>query len=111
MFHLGFAGLWETDFGTLQLQVHGSRVTGEYGSRGGHVEGIVCGSILRGTWRQLAEGGFGSSWGDVNLVLGGDGRSFTGTWTYRDDHAPGGGSWNGKRLVESAKNVVQSVGR
>ncbi len=98
MIHLGFAGLWDTDFGKLELLVQGTHVTGIYGSSGGRVDGIVGGNVLRGTWRQNAAGGFGMSAGTFTLALSIDGRSFTGHWTYGDDFAPGGGSWNGMRL-------------
>jgi hypothetical protein len=93
----GFAGRWETDFGTLDLHIQGTRFTGTYSPHDGHVDGVVGGNVLMGTWRQNAADGSGASWGDFTLTLTAGGQSFTGSWTYRDDEAPGGGTWNGQR--------------
>jgi hypothetical protein len=97
MADLGFAGTWETDWGTLELQVEGARVTGTYNPKAGRVEGLVAGNILRGTWTQQHAWASGLSWGKMELCLAPDGQSFKGTWTYTDKNAPGGGEWTGKR--------------
>jgi hypothetical protein len=98
MANTGFAGEWETDFGRMTLTVDGVLASGRFGDHGGTVEGIAAGRVLNGKWRQNAAGGFGVSWGDFSLTLDGLGQRFTGTWTYRDDHAPGGGTWTGRRI-------------
>lgn len=93
----GLAGEWETDFGKLELQVQGGRVTGTYGPNDGRIEGTVAGNVVQGTWRQNAPGRSGTSWGTFVLNFSADGRSFTGRWSYCDDYAPGGGTWFGRR--------------
>ena len=94
----GFAGVWDTDFGELEIEVDGVIATGEFGEHGGTIEGIANGLVLQGKWTQRAAGGFGITWGEFRLTLHGSGQSFTGTWNYKDDHAPEGGTWNGTRV-------------
>ncbi|HEY2787328.1 MAG TPA: hypothetical protein VGJ05_20390 [Fimbriiglobus sp.] len=93
----GFEGQWDTDYGPLVLTVNGSTVNGTFGSYGGTVEGIVCGNLIRGKWKQRAVGGNGITWGDFVITLTGVGGNFTGTWTYQDDLAGEGGTWSGSR--------------
>jgi hypothetical protein len=93
---LGFAGIWDTNWGTLELQVQGVQVGGVY-EGGGRVEGLAGGNLLRGTWVQPHAGGHGIALGRMTLSLAPDGRSFAGDWSYTDNNAPGGGPWTGKR--------------
>ena len=99
----GFAGTWETEWGTLELRVEGVRVTGTYDPNAGRVEGLAGGNTLHGQWVQHHVAGRGISWGRMTLTLAADRRSFTGSWSYGDDNAPGGGSWNGKRTIAPAR--------
>jgi hypothetical protein len=92
--------VWETDYGTLELEVQGNRATGTYGDCNGCIEAAVNGNILHGTWRQDAVEESGLSWGNFMVTLSDDGESFTGRWNYCDDYAPDGGDWTGERSEE-----------
>jgi hypothetical protein len=82
----GFAGTWDSDYGTMPISVVGETVSGTYD--GGRFEATLSGRVLQGQWVQQ------DRWGRLSFSLGGDGNSFAGTWTEAD--GSGGGAWNGR---------------
>ena len=63
----------------------------------GYVRGIVVGDTLVGEWFEVGVATSEVNRGNFTLMMGDDGSSFTGTWTY----GPTGvvaGSWNETRL-------------
>lgn len=104
------AGVWDTDFGRLELKVAGNRVTGTYGPNGGRLEGMLTGVGVVGTWRQAAPSTGGETWGTFNLKFSADGRSFTCRWEYQDSLAPGWGNWYGRRETNTfLRNVLAAL--
>ena len=91
------SGDWDTDFGMLTLEMHGNKITGEYGDSEGEVEGVCGGNVITGKWWQLCADGLGSTFGDFKLIVDNNGESFTGTWRSSNANAPESGGWNGTR--------------
>jgi hypothetical protein len=94
----GFAGDWDTrsqgGFAfRMKLKQEGNRVTGTYeGGTTGTLDGTVTGNILRFRWVQ-ANGSKGSG----KLTLAGDGKAFTGFYSYGENFEADEGYWNGQR--------------
>jgi hypothetical protein len=85
----GFAGQWDSNHGSMTLQVQRNQLTGTYTEPPGRIQGAVNGPVFGGHWVQAGRRG------RLRLELAPDGRSFTGTWTEADGR--GGGPWNGTR--------------
>jgi hypothetical protein len=82
----GFAGTWQSDFGTIPMSVVGNDVSGTY--NGGRIQAALSGRVLQGYWVQQDRSGH------LSFSLSGDGNSFAGHWTEAD--GSGGGAWNGR---------------
>lgn len=84
--------------GVTKLSQQGASVTGSFNwGGGGTVSGTVSGSTLMGTWMGT------TSAGEFTLRLGGDARSFTGTWKATSGALEGaGGAWSGTYIGERA---------
>jgi hypothetical protein len=70
-----FAGIWNTTFGKMTLNVDGIRVTGTYD--GGTIAGTTSddGLVLKATWTE------GSTTGPVTFTVSQDGNTITGVWS------------------------------
>jgi hypothetical protein len=92
-----WAGDWDTDYGDMELEVNGSSLTGTYDSRGGTIQGTVCGNKATGIWRQHYSDKPRLNWGRFCLVMDDDG-DFEGDWCYGDDIGPPwDGTWEGEK--------------
>ncbi|TIS54663.1 MAG: SH3 domain-containing protein [Mesorhizobium sp.] len=94
-----FGGSWSANADnvaySLSLKQNGNGVSGRYqGDDGsaGKITGKVSGNILRFAWVQT-DGTKGSG----KFMLSGDGRSFTGSYSFGNDPDAVEGSWNGTR--------------
>lgn len=85
-----WSGAWSTNFGAMTLARSGRQVTGRYDYRGGRIEGLLDGQVLRGTWIQ------DNARGHFVFHLSPDGRSFQGRWG-RGAADSDGGEWRGSR--------------
>jgi uncharacterized cupin superfamily protein len=83
------AGIYDTDFKEMTLQLNGSRVTGTYTHADGRVEGTLEGRTMTGWWYQS------NGKGRFVFTFSEDFNSFTGKWGYND--AEPTGQWNGKK--------------
>jgi len=92
-----FAGLWNTTYGPMILEVSGNRVTGSY--FGGTITGTVEGLVLDGQWSES------SGSGTLRFTLAPDGNSFTGIWTRTQGSGNAGGTWNGTRIQSTATSA------
>lgn len=88
----GWAGSWQTDFGTLSIQQSGGRVTGSYPHHDGRIEANASGKSLSGRWIEY------DNEGTFVFSMAEDGRSFSGTWVEVKPKPLPGGAWNGRRL-------------
>lgn len=90
----GFAGTWDTDFGTMTATLRGNELRGSYQRSGATRPGIIIGTVrdrtMTGTWRSdLGSGG-------ARLVLSSDGQRFSGTWGEKEGEVDGAGLWRGR---------------
>jgi hypothetical protein len=83
----GWAGSWNTDYGTLVLMVSGNNATGTYSDNGGKLTGTILGNVLNGTWSELPTYNPPNDAGDFQFTLSGNG--YTGQWRYGSS-----GDWN-----------------
>lgn len=98
-----FTGTWEATFGVLRMVQRGTRVTGNYVSNNGRLDGTVGrDGLLRFNWFENEETGGGGN-GSGRFRLSEDGESFAGTWNSALNDADGAGSaWTGKRTSHKA---------
>jgi hypothetical protein len=99
-----FSGTWESaEWGTLEMQQNGSRVTGTYeypsaaGQIYGQVEGELDGNRLYVKWWQSTTQGIpyteAPERGDAYFVLAEDGNSIVGKWR-GENQQEWAGDWN-----------------
>ncbi len=105
----GFAGAWQTNWGTMQLQERSpAKVTGTYTHNHGQVFLDIQGRQARGIWVQAesdrqcatasAFGKGGHHWGRVAIRLDDTGQRFSGNWGYCEEGTTAG-SWSGTRAA------------
>jgi hypothetical protein len=94
---LNITGVWQTNFGTLQLKQRGKTVSGTYdyvNSKAvqidGKISGILSSRVLTLTWYQNSE------LGSARLTFAADGASFEGTWQ-SDGEKGNSGTWHGTK--------------
>ncbi len=83
-----WAGVWDTDWNNMTLQVNGDHVFGIYDYMSGTIDGYVSGNVLTGTWTQS------NGQGDISFTVSDDGTSFSGNWRYGHSDDPNAG-WDG----------------
>jgi hypothetical protein len=83
------AGVYDSDFNEMTLQVNGNKVTGTYKWADGHIEGTLSGHTLTGRWTQS------NGKGRFVFEFNSDFSAFTGKWSYND--AEPASKWNGKK--------------
>jgi hypothetical protein len=96
----GWAGNWNTDFGTMQLIVLGNDVSGTYNYKGGKITGTASGNTLSGKWSQQPSYNPPNDAGDFQFTLAPGGGSFTGQWRYGSSGS--WSQWNGTCAGSSA---------
>lgn len=105
----GFVGVWQTNWGTMQLQEYSSvKVTGTYTHNHGQVFLDIQGRQARGIWVQAESdrrcatasvfGKGGHHWGRVAIRLDDTGQGFSGSWGYCEEGTTAG-SWSGTRAA------------
>lgn len=95
---LDVSGKWKTGFGTLILSQSASKVTGNYTSDDGKIEGAMEGNILKGTWSESPSYKPPKDAGDFEFVFSEDGKSFKGKWRYGHGGSGWKGNWSGTRI-------------
>jgi hypothetical protein len=93
----GWAGTWDTSWGTMVLTQAGDSVSGTYTWDSGHIEGSVTGNVFSGLWSEAPSYNLPDDAGTVVLTLSPDGNSITGNWRYGLSGA-WDGSWTGTRI-------------
>jgi len=91
-----WSGTWNTDWGTMQLQQSGDKVTGNYTHDQGRIDGTAFGSQLVGTWSEAPSYSPPDDGGDLEIVMSEDCQSFSGSWRYGSEGGWSGG-WIGSR--------------
>lgn len=91
-----WSGTWNTDWGTMQLQQSGDKVTGNYTHDQGRIDGTAFGSQLVGTWSEAPSYSPPDDGGDLEIVMSEDCQSFSGSWRYGSEGGWSGG-WTGSR--------------
>ncbi len=102
----GFAGTWDTDFGTLTVTVRDGIARGTYrqseDDRAGILEGTVDGPILVGRWySEIGSGG-------TRLTMADGGQAFAGTWSQTLERTGGAGKWEGHCIIGPAGSLTPS---
>jgi hypothetical protein len=92
----GIAGVYDTDFSEMTLQIDGKHVTGTYKHSNGRIDGTLSGHTLTGRWTQSnGEGRF-------VFEFNSDFSAFTGKWDYND--AEPSSRWNGTKKKNTTPN-------
>lgn len=84
-----WSGVWSTNWGRMELQQVGDRVTGHYTHDRGRINAKIVGNQLIGKWSEADTYHPPNDAGDIEFTLSSDGRSFTGKWRYGSS-----GSWS-----------------
>lgn len=87
------SGLWNSDFGLLNLTQEGNRVEGTYSYCNGTIAGTIKEKRLDFTWNDPI---YGEGWGF--FIIQDDGEKLTGKWGVKKNIAKG--KWNGARIKE-----------
>lgn len=97
----GFAGKWESTWGTIEFHIENGEMKGTFTHKGGRLTGKLSndGRTLTGTWSQTPSHKPPKDAGPFEFALSADGKSFTGKWWYgyRPPDGSGGGEWKGNR--------------
>ncbi len=93
---MNFTGIWDTNFGTMEIEQAGDRVEGTYEHNHGQIEGVVADGVLRGRWSEAPTYKEPQDSGQMELMLSEDGKDFIGKWRNGSEGAWYDG-WNGKR--------------
>jgi hypothetical protein len=84
-----WTGVWDTNWGPMELTQSDGSVTGTYEFDQGQIQGTVEGNKLVGTWAEApTDGGFARE-GEFEFTMSPDGNSFTGRWRYDSE-----GDWD-----------------
>ena len=83
------AGVYDSDFNEMTLQINGNKVIGTYKWNNGRIEGTLSGHTLTGRWTQS------NAKGRFVFVFNSDFSGFTGKWSYND--AEPASKWDGKK--------------
>ena len=89
----GFAGAWNTSYGTMTFTRSGNQITSSYDFDGGNIRGTLSedGRTLIGTYTET------SAKGTFRFTLAADGKSFSGTWNRTSGTMePPSGKWLGE---------------
>jgi hypothetical protein len=90
-----FQGRWTTTYGEMRLTQRNNRITGNYSTNGGRIEGRLIRGVLELNWYEDGNG----TWGSGRFTLAEDGDSFSGIWRNSTDEQPGfSHNWTGKRI-------------
>jgi hypothetical protein len=83
----GLAGLWESDWGILKLEVEGTKVTGTFAWNEGRIEGTISrgGQVLQGIWRKAPTYEPGLDGGALNLQMDQEGKVLRGRYWNGDE--------------------------
>lgn len=96
-------GRWSTPYGDMVITQSGSAVSGCYERENSTITNAVAsGNTLSGTWmnrENLHASNPDLDTGSFTWTLSGDGKSFSGSWTYRESTS--GGGWTGSKLSDS----------
>lgn len=83
------AGVYNSDFNEMTLQIRGNRVTGTYEWSNERIDGTLSGHTLTGWWTQS------NGKGRFIFEFNPDFSAFTGKWGYND--AEPSGKWDGTK--------------
>lgn len=92
----GWAGTWDTNWGTMVLTQTGDQVSGTYTWDSGQINGTISGNVLTGTWAEAPTYNPPDDAGDVVLTISPDGQTLSGQWRY--DSTGSWYGWSGTRM-------------
>lgn len=101
----GFAGIWQTERGLLEMRIEDGQMLGRFGLLPGSVTGQVSpdGHYLAGQW--TLDTGLGApEHGQFRWFLNSDARGFTGQWGVND--AAPDRAWNGTRVATATLSPI-----
>jgi len=77
-----WTGVWDTNWGPMELTQSDGSVTGTYEHDQGMIQGTVQGNKVIGTWSEYPSYAPPDDAGDFEFILSPDGNSFLGRWRY-----------------------------
>lgn len=92
-----WTGTWTTEWGDVLLAQEGNKVTGTYPHDTGKINGTNDNGKLTGLWSESPTYAGPSDAGDIEWIMGVDGKTFTGNWRYGSEGTAWSGNWNGTR--------------
>lgn len=90
-----WTGVWNTNWGSMELTQSDGIVTGTYEHDQGEIEGTVQGNKLIGTWSEYPSYAPPDDAGEFEFIMSPDGDSFLGRWRY--DSAGDWQEWSATR--------------
>jgi hypothetical protein len=102
----GFAGKWDSNWGTLEFRVEGIKVYGNYTHDSGKIDATLSADrrTMEGEWSEFPSYKPPHDGGKVTFTLSPDGNSITGQWGY--DNTLNGGDWTGTRIKDTTPPVI-----
>ncbi|MCJ7444835.1 MAG: FecR family protein [Methanotrichaceae archaeon] len=91
-----WTGTWDTNFGSMDVQMSGNSVTGTYPHDQGRIQGAFSENKLIGKWFEAPSYNPPNDAGDLEFTMSADCRSFSGNWRYGSTGSWSGG-WSGTR--------------
>jgi len=94
-----WTGLWETDYGNMDLWQYDGEVVGTYGQDQGRIKGAVSSGTLIGTWSEAPTYSSPNDAGHTELNISQNCNNFIGRRRYNsaEDRAS---TWSGNRVFE-----------
>jgi hypothetical protein len=77
---IDWTGIWETNYGKVELYQTGNIVNGSYGIKQGKIEGVVLGDGLSGKWSEAPSYAPPNDAGEFVIHMDQSGSSFEGMW-------------------------------
>ncbi|KPK45726.1 MAG: hypothetical protein AMJ77_06920 [Dehalococcoidia bacterium SM23_28_2] len=91
-----WTGVWDTNWGNMELTQSDSSVTGTYVYDEGQIQGTVQGNKLIGTWSESPSYAPPDDAGEFEFTMSPDGNSFLGRWRY--DSSGDWSEWSATRI-------------
>ena len=87
--------VWRTNYGKLDIEVSGNKLTGSYpkGTIEGTLQKTETGSEIKGTWQQKDKAGW------FSFSKHNEENKFYGEWGYSEDKETVAGEWNGVKGI------------
>lgn len=104
-----WTGVWDTNWGRMELVQIGDQVSGTYTHDQGRISGVVRDGAVVGTWSEAPSYQPPRDAGDVVLRQSADCATLSGEWRYGSTGAMSGG-WSGTRVAGAVPQPTPGAG-